>query len=130
MPHKHPTILVVEDNTGIGLVVQSLLEGESYRVLLADSIPEAIASLQEEEVHLVLTDGFSDTPDGVRESVTPLMSAADGVPVALMTAHQVSPRTAEAWGFCALIPKPFDFDAFLDNVRHCLKGVRASPANA
>jgi DNA-binding NtrC family response regulator len=130
MPAEYPTILVVEDNAGIGLVVQSLLESESYRVLLAASVPEAIERIREEEINLVVTDGFSDTPDGVFESLTPLLAATDCAPIALMTAHQLSPRAAEAWGFCAFIPKPFDLDMFLELVRHCLQGKSVSSAKA
>jgi DNA-binding NtrC family response regulator len=129
MCDKHPTILVVEDNAGIGLVVQSLLEGESYRVLLAGSISEATEMLEAGKIQLVLTDSFSDTPDEVLESVMPLVNACDGVPVALMTAHQISSRTAESWGFCALIAKPFDLDAFLVLVKHCLDGASMSSAS-
>jgi DNA-binding response OmpR family regulator len=130
MPNVYPTVLVVEDNEGIGVVVQSLLESEAYRPLLTTSVPEAIALLQEEEVDLILTDGFSETPDGVFESLAPLLTAADGVPIALMTAHQLATNVVEGSGFCALIAKPFDVDMLLGRVRHCLQRASVTPTKA
>jgi CheY-like chemotaxis protein len=116
------SILVVEDSSGVALVLQALLEGEGYRVLSATSIKEAIELLRTTPVDLILTDAFSSTPQAALDSVAPLLEAAGRIPVALLSGHQISLEDAQARGFCAVIPKPFAVDTLLDEIRHCLSG--------
>jgi DNA-binding NtrC family response regulator len=122
MPAQTESILVVEDNPGVALVLQLMLEGEGYRVLTAASVTEALETLRRTPVDLVLTDAFSPSPERALESVTPIRTAAGSTPVALMTGHEVLAEDARAAGYCAVIRKPFDFDTLLDQIRECLSG--------
>jgi DNA-binding NtrC family response regulator len=119
---REATILVAEDNAGIGLVLRLLLEGEQFRVILVTSLNDAVDVLERRKVDLVLTDSFSQTPETALENLAPLLSAAGKTPVALMTAHDMPVAEARARGLCALIHKPFELDRVLDSVRNCLDG--------
>ena len=122
MTTQTQSILVVEDNPGVVLVLRMMLEDEGYQVLSAASVREALEILRTRPVDLVLTDAFSPTPQSALDSVEPLIDAAGATPVALMTGHQVSREEAGARGYCAVIDKPFDYDTLLDQIRGCLAG--------
>lgn len=116
------TVLVVEDNPGIGLVLRVLLEGESFIVTLAVTVSAGVAALREQAFDLILTDSFSQTPATALDSVAPLLAAAGDTPLALMTAHDIPISEVRARGICALISKPFEIEAVLDSIQRCLDG--------
>jgi DNA-binding NtrC family response regulator len=127
MRAQQASILLIEDTPGIAHVLQALLEGEGYRVTWVVTVRDAIASLLDSPVDLILTDAFSRTGETALESVAAVLSAAAGTPVALLTAHRVAQEEAHAQGFCAVIHKPFELDPLLDVVRACLAASEVQP---
>ena len=51
------TILIVDDEINYTLILAAVLEDEGFETLTANSGPEAMATLAESDVDLVLTDG-------------------------------------------------------------------------
>ncbi len=127
MTTQCPSILVAEDTAGIALVLRTLLEGEGYRVVHASTVAEGVGALACGPVDLILTDSFSQTPEGAVESVAGLLTAAKDTPVALVTAHDVPHSNLRARGLCTRIPKPFDADELLQQVGSCLRDAGRQP---
>jgi two-component system, cell cycle sensor histidine kinase and response regulator CckA len=65
-PHNNQTILLVEDENQLRLMVQSVLESLGYRVLTAENGVEALGISNENEINLLLTD--MALPEGVSGS--------------------------------------------------------------
>lgn len=114
-------ILIVEDEPALVEVLQLLFtDEEGYELVAARSPAEAVLRLAEGTFHLVLADGFSSTPQGIVPATAALRGAAGSIPVVLFTAHRIPPAEVAAAGFAALIPKPFEVEALLDQVRTLL----------
>jgi DNA-binding NtrC family response regulator len=112
-------MLVVEDSASVTRVLRALLEDEGFYLLCAPTVADGVAVLHTTAVDLVLTDGFSQRPQGVLDSIAPLLAAAGRTPVVLMTGHRIALADAQARGICAVIPKPFDIDQLVAQVRSC-----------
>jgi CheY-like chemotaxis protein len=128
------SVLVVEDDRGIRVLLESLLELEGYRVFTAEHGGPALARLRASSERLVVLLGL-------------LMPVVDGLQVleslaadpALALRHRVILVTAAAGvitqGRLAelrqqldvpLIAKPFDLDVVLDTVRQAAHELGAS----
>jgi CheY-like chemotaxis protein len=114
------TILVVEDEQAIALVLRLLLEDEGYQVILAASGPEGWAQLTARRPDLVISDimlpGLSGTALYQRMQDDPALAA---VPVLLMSAA-VEPELRPAGTYVGFLRKPFEVAALLLLVRQAL----------
>lgn len=110
------TVLVVDDEPDILLVLEMLLSAEGYRVRTASSGTEALALVQAERPDLVLADVMMPGIDGFELMRRMANEDSAGIPVILMSAaaetvgRKVEPPTR-------FIPKPLDFDRLLALVR-------------
>ena len=113
-PTRRPPILVVDDDAGIRDLLELLLSGEGYRVLVAGDGAAAFDLATAEDVDLILLD-----------VVMPLFDAAGfcrayratcgTAPVVLISAAppDVVDAAMEASGAAAAIRKPFEVDELL-----------------
>ena len=101
-------ILLVEDEPGLGLVLQETIEEWDYRVLLVPSGREAMRVLAEQPVALLLLDWHladssgSQLLDRLRSENRPIP------PVVLMTAAQSSALEVRWPEVVAMLQKPFE----------------------
>jgi CheY-like chemotaxis protein len=116
----HHRILLVDDDAPLRRLLIRLLAGEGYATIVAAMPGDGEALLNEVAFDLVLTDGFSATPNGVVVATAGLLASAGTTPVALFTAHRLDLDHVLAAGFRDLITKPFDIDEALDNIRTLL----------
>ncbi len=109
-----PTVLVVDDELAIRALLQDLLEGEGYRVLVATEGSAALAAAQEELPDLVLSDLMMPNLDG-RALAAQLHAnpQTTHIPVMLMSAAY-HPQVDDA--FAAVIHKPFDLDVLVETI--------------
>jgi CheY-like chemotaxis protein len=114
------TILVVEDEPAIALVLRLILEDEGYQVILAAASPQAWAQLTARRPDLVISDlmlpGLSGTALYQRMQADPGLAA---VPVLLMSAA-VEPELRPAGNYVGFLRKPFEVAALLLLVRQGL----------
>jgi CheY-like chemotaxis protein len=115
-----PHILLVEDDLMVRELVVEMLEDEGYAVITATTPEDAVALLERVSFDLVITDGFSEAPAAVFASTRDVLQGAGVTPVALFSAHTLKPEQAQAAGFRDLIPKPFQLDSLLQQVRALL----------
>jgi len=113
-------ILVVEDNPANQMLAEALLHGYGYRVNLAASAPEALASLALERPDLILMDIQLPGQDGL--SLTRDLKADPeyaSIPVVAVTAHamQNDHQLSLDAGCIGHITKPFNGQAFGEQIR-------------
>jgi two-component system cell cycle response regulator DivK len=113
-------ILVVEDNPANQMLAEAVLQGHGYRVNLAASADEALASLNLERPDLILMDIQLPGQDGL--SLTRQLKADPlqaSIPVVAVTAHAMpSDRQLSLDAGCiGHITKPFSGEAFGDQIK-------------
>ncbi|WP_245586375.1 hybrid sensor histidine kinase/response regulator transcription factor [Olivibacter sitiensis] len=117
-----PTILLVEDNTEILQYLAHEL-ANSYRVIKSRNGQEALTQLQQEQVHLIISDIMMPVMDGIE-----LTKAIKNdiqyshIPLVLLTAKNSIQSKIEGLetGADAYIEKPFAFDYLLAQVNNLL----------
>ena len=117
-------ILVVEDNPANQMLAEAVLQGHGYRVNLAGSAPEALASIALECPDLILMDIQLPGQDGL--SLTRELKADPAqasIPVVAVTAHAM-PKDRQLSldaGCIGHITKPFNGQVFGDQIRGFLR---------
>ncbi|HEU5317127.1 MAG TPA: response regulator [Chloroflexota bacterium] len=141
MAHERNRVLVIEDDTAIGAVVETILEGEGFPVTVVQecSPVEVERWIGHELPACVLLDGGGS--DGFGESwhtAALLRAHSPPIPVVMFSADQAatvearagrSARSREA-GFAAVLDKPFDLDALIDAVTGIVYGPEAGSATS
>jgi CheY-like chemotaxis protein len=114
------TILIVEDDSAITLLIQGLLEDEGYGVLTAADGRQGLARLRGHDVDLIITDIMMPIVSGVelarRLRADPRYRH---LPV-IATSGAMQPETAIRRLFTAFLAKPFRLADLLAAVQQCL----------
>ncbi|HTE85710.1 MAG TPA: response regulator [Dehalococcoidia bacterium] len=119
-PDPHQRILVVDDADALRNLMQLILEGAGYTVIVTAVEIDAVTLLNEVAFDLVITDSFSKRPGSAFVSAIDVLGAAGATPVALFSAHRLELEAAHAAGFADLVKKPFDLDVLERQVRTLL----------
>ncbi len=124
-----PTILVVDDEYGVGEVIEAILTDEGHRVVTAVNGRQGLQRLAEARPDLVLLDVVMPIMDG------PAMLAAmradpalAGVPVVMMSSLDEASVRERTQGFAAFLRKPFRSAAIIEAVVRALDGVVKRPS--
>jgi len=123
--HAGTTILVVEDDPTIAALVQTCLQDEGYRVVIALHFAQAVDALAHTRFALVLADTLSAT-QAVRGAdrwtlLEQVRALAGYTPVVIFTAHRAQEYADfRARGFHDLLLKPFDLDELVATVQRSL----------
>src|SRR5207244_3059674 len=116
----HETVLVVEDDESLRLLVREVLEGRGYTVLVAKDSPEAlqIGRNQETKIDLLLTDIIMHGLGG-RELAARLMAVRPSLRVLYMSGytHDTLFDPRHTGSSCRLLQKPFGQGALARAVR-------------
>jgi DNA-binding NtrC family response regulator len=114
MGHAAPRILVVDDEPSIRLLCRVNLELAGYEVLEADSLATVRATLAEEDVDVLVLDVHlrGERSDDL---VAECHARRPRLPVVLVTGS-VDITNPSVSGADAILPKPFELDAFLKAV--------------
>ncbi len=104
-------ILVVDDQFGIRILLQEVLEREGYHVRLAQDGQEALRAIRDTEFELVLLDMKIPGMDGI-EILTNIRKVNTQLKVVMMTAYGELDLIKEAAALQAIghFTKPFDID--------------------
>ncbi|HEX2056962.1 MAG TPA: response regulator [Actinomycetota bacterium] len=120
-----PTILVVDDEPDLRLLVRMTLEGEGYTVEEASTAAEAVERARDVRPALILLDIRLPDSDGfdVLRTLKSTEELSD-TPVVMMSAHSSPPtlEKAQVIGSHDYVVKPFKQDALLRIVRKHLTG--------
>lgn len=111
------TILIVDDDPDIALVLRIMLEDAGYAAVTADMIGDLMRLLDRERPNLILLDMLLSGVDG-REIVRRLKAspATAQIPIILLSAHPAGESGARDAGADAFLAKPFEMDTLLEMV--------------
>ena len=112
------TVLLVEDDASIALVINAALEAEGFAVTCCDSIAERDRLLAANHYTLLLTDVMLTDGDGL-ETLGAVRAAAPDMPIIVLSAQNTLDTAVRAsdTGAFEYFPKPFDLDELVSTVR-------------
>jgi DNA-binding NtrC family response regulator len=128
---KLPPLLVVDDEKNMRLSLQTVLEGESYEVRLADSAEAGLKLIQQEPFFMVITDARLGGMSGY-EFLKAVAEKRPDLPVIMITAYATPKLAVEAIksGATDYLAKPFEPDELLHAVGRCAERHRLLAENA
>ena len=109
-------ILVADDDEDIRDALRFLLEDAGYTVACVATLDDALALIDQEMVHLILTDSFVGRQRNAWAMLRSLRQRAEPTPVGMVTAWNLSPAEPQAAQFAFVIGKPFDVDQLLAQI--------------
>jgi DNA-binding NtrC family response regulator len=106
---KKSTILCVDDEPDILIVLSEYLSNEGFNVLTADSGDAALEIIKTQKVNLVLLDMAMPKMNGI-ETLNEIKKIKTDVPAIMITAYRDAEKVVEAFRLGAFdcIFKPFD----------------------
>jgi len=115
-----PTILVVDDELGARQSLEVILE-DDYRVLIAESGPEALKVLQRESIDLILLDVNMPDMDGL-EVLRKIKEQDDEMDVIMVSALNLARKAVDAirLGAYDYITKPYEPEDILSTVHRVI----------
>jgi len=115
-----PVILVVDDEESVRLLLCTLLERETYKVLLAADGQHALelSRRHEGEIDALVTDYKMPRLDGLQLAKT-MTVERPGIRVMIMSGRMSNPEGLQQCGF-PMLPKPFTISGFLTSLKRCL----------
>ena len=119
------SVLIVDDQPGIRLLLEELFRRENYSVRLAKNGVEAYKKIEEEQPDCVLLDMKMAGIDGT-DVLIKIKKDWPAVPVIMMTAYGELEKIEEvlALGAEKYFTKPFDIYEVRDSVNAVIKGKR------
>ncbi|WP_053151590.1 response regulator [Pseudomonas sp. Pf153] len=117
-PVTNTTVLVVEDDDIVRMLIVDVLEELEYRVLEADGCEQALEYLRnlDQSIDLMMTDVGLPVMDG-RELARQARSVRPGLPVLFASGYAESIDVPDSM---AVIGKPFSIDQLRDKVKSLL----------
>lgn len=111
------SILIVEDDRALAEALQDMLELAAYQVTLAHDASAALAALNQQPFHLVLSDVHMPGMDG-HDLLRRVKALHPDIPVLLMTAYATVEKAVEAIreGAVDYMVKPFEADVLVTTV--------------
>ncbi len=118
-----PRVLVVEDDEGIALVLQDLLESEGFEVRRAPDGREGLILLQDFQPHVIVLDLMMPVLDGwgFRAEQRQLAPQLSRVPVVILSGARDAAAAATDLEAASLVVKPFALEALIDAVQSALR---------
>lgn len=118
----NPTILVVDDDDSILVLMRSLLRQRGFTPLTASSGSAALATLETGRPDLVLLDlGLQDMRG--EEWIRRLRQRNDRTPVVIVSGQALSESELSAMGAAGAMHKPFAIDDLIRVIRESLEPV-------
>lgn len=115
------SVLLVEDDPSIALVITAALEAEGFHVDCCDSIAERDQLLAEKPYSALVTDVMLTDGDGI-ETIGAVRDAAPQMPIIILSAQNTLDTAVRAsdTGAFEYFPKPFDIDELARTVRQAV----------
>lgn len=120
------SVLLVEDDPSIALVITAALEAEGFHVDCCDSIAERDQLLGAKQYAALVTDVMLTDGDGI-ETIGAVRDAAPHMPIIILSAQNTLDTAVRAsdTGAFEYFPKPFDIDELARTVRQAVGNAEA-----
>lgn len=121
---RSPVVLVVDDEESVRLLLSTLLERDSYQVLLAHDGQHALEVSRKHagEIDALVTDYRMPRLDGLQLART-LTAERPGIRVMIMSGRMSNPEALQRCGF-PMLSKPFTISGFLACLKRCLEATK------
>lgn len=126
--NKAPTILVVDDEYAIRILLKTFLESHNYEVHCAENAEEALELSRRYRPDLVISDIMMPSESGI-SIVSRIRAFSPGVKVIYLSAWADEAETEiilkqerQEHPHCRIVQKPFQLDVFLKTIHDCLRG--------
>ncbi len=118
------SVLLVEDDPSIAIVITAALEDEGFKVTHCETIRDRDALLRENEYAALVTDVMLPDGDGI-ETLGSIRDLHPDLPIIILSAQNTLDTAVRATdtGAFEYFPKPFDIDELARTVRQAV-GVR------
>lgn len=115
------SILLVEDDESIAIVITAALEAEGFEVVRCDSIAGRDRLLANQTFEALVTDVMLTDGDGIA-TIGTVRALAPGMPVIILSAQNTLDTAVRAsdTGAFEYFPKPFDIDELARTVRQAV----------
>lgn len=115
------SVLLVEDDTSIAIVITAALEAEGFKVARCDSIAERDRLLAERSFSALVTDVMLTDGDGIA-TIDRVRAVAPDLPIIILSAQNTLDTAVRATdtGAFEYFPKPFDIDELARTVRQAV----------
>ncbi|WP_374531029.1 sigma-54-dependent transcriptional regulator [Novosphingobium sp.] len=120
------SVLLVEDDVSIAIVITAALEAEGFSVTHCDSIAERDRLLANEQFEALVTDVMLTDGDGI-ETIGTVRTLAPDMPIIILSAQNTldtAVRASDTEAF-EYFPKPFDIDELARTVRQAVGAAAA-----
>jgi len=119
------TILVVDDEPSIRVLLKEELEKEGYGVVCASSIEEAVKAMEENNPSLLVLDIKLGEESGI-DFLLEIAKKDKKLPIILNTAYSVYRDNFQTWAADAYIVKSVDLTPLKDKIKELLSEKEAS----
>ena len=113
------TILVVDDDDAIRMLIELELAEEGYRVLSASNAQDALKMVETEDLDLVILDIRMPGMDGL-EALPRMLGLKEGLKVILNTAYSQYQESFMSWAADAYVIKSSDLTELKAKVKELL----------
>ncbi|MFM5886062.1 MAG: sigma-54-dependent transcriptional regulator [Novosphingobium sp.] len=115
------SVLLVEDDASIAIVITAALEAEGFAVTRCDSVAERDRLLGLDRYDALVTDVMLTDGDGI-ETIGAVRRAAPDMPIIILSAQNTLDTAVRAsdTGAFEYFPKPFDIDELARTVRQAV----------
>ncbi len=126
-----PNVLIVEDDTSIGIVITAALEAEGISSCICDSAAARDIALDAALFDLMITDVVLKDSDGIA-SLANVKSKCPDMPIIVISAQntlETAVRASEIEAF-EYFPKPFDLNELVLAVKQGIERCKYSPSDS
>jgi two-component system response regulator (stage 0 sporulation protein F) len=113
------TILVVDDDDAIRMLIEVELAEEGYRILTASNAKDALKMVEKEDLDLVILDIRMPGMDGL-EALPRMLGLKQGLKVILNTAYSQYQESFMSWAADAYVIKSADLSELKAKVKELL----------
>ncbi|MFL1894957.1 PleD family two-component system response regulator [Aquimarina sp. 2-A2] len=116
------TVLVVDDDKILGVMVKEILEFNNYNAIITKDPKTIKNQIVNNEIQLILLDKYIAGTDGTKVCASlKLDEKLQDIPILMMSAlHEAEKECLEA-GASGFIAKPFELEPFLAKVKKLIK---------
>lgn len=128
--NKSKTILVLDDDPDIGVMIKLMLEYNGYAATIADNNEKAKEILLTRDIDLIIMDMLlsgSDGTDICRH--LKLDKRTSAIPILMFSAHPAAKSTCLAAGADDFISKPFEMNDMMTKIKFFLNGKNTAGLN-
>lgn len=112
-------ILIVEDETALGLLYEEELAREGYEVMAVADAEAALAELKRRPYDLIVTDIRMPGKNGI-ELITEIMGQRQDIPIIINSAYQSYKEDFMTWAADAYVVKSASLDELKAKIRELL----------